>query len=315
MTKDIEEISIEEEIKSAMSEVEGLVDEPEEVTDAPEDVVTDEVADIPEVKPEPYDEAPVSLSAAIKEKWKELPADVRAEWFKREQDMHRNMTAKDGDLNFGRTIKEIAQPYEAIIRAEGGTVDGAFKDLMNTAYVLRTGSPDQKAHLILNTAQQFGVDLRPYLTGQQPNNQIAQLQNEIHQLRQLADPNRIKSQLQEDMDNAKIQGEIQAFASDSANVHFEAVKPIMGALLHAGKAKNLKEAYEMAIWSDPSIRATLEAKAKAEAKEKQQAENVAKKKAAASVAGSSVASPNANAPKLSLEDEIREQMRASQGKI
>jgi len=95
----------------------------------------------------------------MKAKWKDLPEDVRAEWKKRENDMHFAFTRHDSDLIVGRKIKEIAAPYEAIIRSEGGTVEGAFKDLLNTSYILRAGSPQQKAQAVMQAIQQFGVDL------------------------------------------------------------------------------------------------------------------------------------------------------------
>lgn len=314
--------TIEEELKEAMAPVEEETPdeviavetpEPEEI-EAPAEIVT--VEKEPEAKPiESKVDAPVALSGAIKAKWNELPPDVQAEWKKREDDIHRMMTAKEGELNLGRSIKEIATPYEAIIRSEGGTVEGAFRDLLNTAYVLRTGTPQQKANLILTTAQQYGVDLRSYM-GQQQANPLAAVQQEIQQLRQMADPNRIKSQLQEQMEADRINSEIQAFAANPAHVHFEAVKSTMGSLIATGRAKNLQEAYEQAIWSDPSIRSELLKAQQAQEAENKKAEMAAKKKASASVAGSpGLASPNANAPQKSLEDEIRDQMRASSGKI
>jgi hypothetical protein len=321
------EISIEEEIRNsmaaAMTQEHPEDDAPEVVEDQPEAVTVEEEA--PEavevtqepVEVKPHDEPPVSLSAQAKAKWKELPEDVRAEWHKREKDFEKAFTRHDGELNLGRTVKEIAQPYEAIIRAEGGTVEGAFKDLLNTAYVLRTGSPQQKAHLILQTAQQFGVDLAPYMQqqGQQANPVLA-MQQELQNLRQQLNPEQLKQQLREEAERDRIQSEIQAFSSDPAHIHFEAVRPIMKVLIETGKAKDLKDAYQMAIWSDPTVRATLEAEAKAQAEQKRKAELAAKKKAAASVAGSaSAASPSSNAPQKSLEDELREQLAASQGKI
>lgn len=323
MTEEVKSIQdeIRENMEAALSaneEGEATVAENATVDgeDVAENATTDENKGESEPAPatQPHDEPPVALSANAKAKWKELPDDIRAEIHKREADMHKAMTSKDGELSLGRTIKEIAQPYEALIRAEGGTVEGAFKDLLNTSYILRTGSPQQKAQVLLQAAQQFNVDLRPYM-GQQPN-QFQAMQQEMEYLRQQLNPAQIKQQLQADMARDTMQSEIRAFASDPANVHFESVRSVMGALIQSGSAKDMKEAYQMAIWSDPSIRAQLEAEQKAQADEKRKAEMAAKKKAAASVAGSaSAASPSSNAPKKSLEDELLEGFRASQGKI
>lgn len=308
--------SIEEELKEVMEaadteEVVEVVEEPVETVEEPVETVEEPVVQEPVVK----SEAPVALSGAIKAKWNELPEDVRAEWKKREDDIHRMMTSKEGELNLGRSIKEIATPYEHIIRAEGGTVEGAFRDLMNTSYILRAGTPQQKAQAVMQAIQQYGVDLS-LVGGQQQQNPLSAIQQEIQQLRQQADPARIKSQLQEEMESDRIAGEIQAFAANPANVHFEAVKSTMGSLISSGRATDLQTAYDMAIWSDPSIRSELLKAQSAKEAEKKKAEMAAKKKASASVAGSAgIASPNANAPQKTIEDEIRDNMRASSGKI
>jgi len=311
------EKTIEEELKEVMDAQEEAPEEViEEIVEEPVENVDPEPAEAPiEEKPlETKLDAPVALSGAIKAKWNELPADVQAEWKKREDDIHRMMTAKEGELNLGRSIKEIAAPYEAIIRSEGGTVEGAFKDLLNTSYILRTGSPQQKAQAVMHAIQTFGVDLS--LVGGQQANPLTAIQQEIQALRQQADPVRIKSQLQQEMEHDRINGEIEAFAANPANVHFNAVKSTMGSLIATGQAQGLQDAYEQAIWSHPSIRTELLNAQKTQEAEKKKAEMAAKKKASASVAGSpGMASPNANAPQKSLEDEIRENLRASSGKI
>lgn len=312
--------SIENDIKAALDEMNKVDTAPADTpSDAP---VDDQPVDTPEAdtpppeaKPaDPIEPPPVSLSAAAKEKWKDLPPEVRQEWKKREEDIHRAMTAHDGELSVGRKIKEIAQPYEAIIRAEGGTVEGAFRDLLNTAYVLRTGSPQQKAQLLIETAKQFGVDLAAYQAA--PVDPVAALRQEIESIKSQANPDVIKNQLQEQMQFDKVKSEIEAFAANPQNVHFQAVRTKMGALMTSGQAKDLQEAYEMAIWADPSIRPTLLNAQKEQEAAKKKAEMEAKKKAAASVNGSpTTATPSANAPQKSIEDELREQLRLSRGVI
>lgn len=295
-------------------------DAPEDSADSPEPKEPKEPqADVPQEPIEPEEPAPTAWTGAVKSKWKDLPPEVRTEIKKREDDIHRMMTAHDGELRLGRSVKEIATPYEAVIRSEGGTIEGAFRDLLNTAYVLRTGSPQQKAELIMQTAQQFGVDLNQYNAQRQhgmQNPAYQALQQEVEQLRRMADPSAIKSQLQEDMERDRITSEIQAFAANPENAHFDKVKTIMGSLIQSGQAKGLQDAYEKAIWADPSIRNDLLSAQEREKAAKKKAEMAAKRKAAASVTGSpNGATPNANAPEKSIEDEIRESMKAQSGLI
>lgn len=316
--------NIEDDIRAAMGDEQQDTPEDDLIEVTPQETTPEEVTPPTETVPtpeptvqtpqEPVVEPPVSLSGAIKAKWKDLPSDVQQEWRKREDDMHRMMTAHDGELRIGRSIKEIATPYEALIRSEGGTIEGAFKDLLNTSYILRTGSPHQKAAVLMQAAQQFGVDLSLHQQ-QQQNPQLAQLQNEIHQLRQASSPDVIEKQLQERLESVRIADEIKGFAANPKNVHFDAVREAMGALMTTGRAKDLQEAYEMACWADPSIRATNLAAQAEQDKAKRKAEMDAKRKASASVVGSpNGASPSANAPNhMSIEDEVRNAFREASG--
>lgn len=224
-----QETSLRDDIANAMAEVKP---DTVEVVDVPEAEITEtpvkerdeagkfkakETDPATEVKIEP---APQSLSGAIKAKWAELPEDVRQEWTKREGDFHQAMTRHDGDLNLGRQMKDVITPYMAQIQAEGGTPAGAVKDLLNTAYLLRTGSAQQKAQMVHQIIQTYGIDIGQAQPQEAVDPTIQNLQQQIAELKQLANPATIKKQLQEEHEAATINEEVQAFASDPANVHY-----------------------------------------------------------------------------------------------
>ena len=257
---------------------------------------------------------PEGWTAPMKQKWATLPEDVQAEIARREADVHKMMTSPDGELNLGRRVKETIAPYMAIIKAEGGEPVSAIGDLLNTAYLLRTADPVRKAQLVQHVIQQYGVDMS--LLGQQQQqaqaDPLQSIQQELAALKQQANPAYIQKQLQEQMENAKVQSEVQAFASDPANVHYQKVKPVMASLLANGAAKDLKEAYEAACYADPEIRSMLEAEKAAKEQAKRNEEIAAKKKAAASITGSpSVYIPNSGNPDRTLRDEIAANLRAA----
>ncbi len=332
--EEIEEVSaptLEDDIKAAITELE----EPEEVikeeVETPEEEVKEEVKEIKkelkedpiEVVEEPKEEvketipAPTALTGAIKQKWDKLPEDVKAEWKKREDDIHQMMTRHDGELNLGRKIKEAVTPYMHVIQAEGGTVEGAFNDYLNSAYVLRTGTPMQKTQLIQTIAKQFGVDLQQAAQPQQqqdPN--ITYMQQRMQELEKNANPETIRAQLQKEMESDNIENEINSFAADPANTHFATVRTLMGSLMETGQAETMQEAYDMACYANPSIRTTLQAAQVAETEEKRKKELASKRAAAVSVNGSpDSTSPRARTSKKSLEDDLREQLNASQGRL
>lgn len=293
-------------LAAAMKELEGgergedgkfVAKEPEAAE--PAEPVAEPVKEIPP--------PPQSWGEPVKQSWASLPDDVRAAILKREADAHKEFTAPDGALRLGREVKEIVTPYMAQIQAEGATAPQAIASLLNTAHILRTGTPEQKKALILNTAKQYGVDIP---TGEQEeyiDPTIAQMKAQMEELRRLSDPSHIRSTLTQEMEAAKVQSDIAAFASDPAHVHFETVKPLMASILQSGQAKDLKEAYDMACMANPTIRSTLEAAKAAEQEAKRKQEVAAKKRAASSVTGSPATPSNAKAtnPKSSVEDDLR----------
>lgn len=244
-------------------------------------------------------EAPLAYSKSVREKWKDLPPDVQAELAKREDDIHKAMTRHDGDLQLGREIKEVVTPYMPLLRSYGVAPKDAIGDMMNTYHILYQGTPAQKASLIRETIRQHGIDIGQ-ITAEQTavNPELEALRQEIYQLRQQANPEIIKKTLQEEMEQSSIQSEVNAFASDPANLHYETVKPLMASLLGTGAASSMKEAYEMACKAHPAVSSTIEAQRQAAAETKKKAELEAKKKASTSIAGSSgVSVPNTRAKK------------------
>lgn len=256
---------------------------------------------------------PEALSGAIKAKWHELPTDVQAEWAKREGDFHQMLTRHDGELRLGREMKDAVTPYMAQIQAEGGTPVGAVKDLLNTAYLLRTGSPQQKANLVSEIAKTYGVDLAQITAAPagDVDPTIQALQDQIAELRTLSNPDTIRKQLQDQQEIDNINAEVKAFASDPANIHYEKVKGTMASLLGNGQVGSLKEAYESAIWSHPDIRSTL-MQQQTQQPAKLDSDIASKKAAASSIHGSpGVTVPNSGAPERTLREEIAHNLRAA----
>lgn len=299
----VEDDSVRGSLVAALEEIENKEPEEEEKPDRSRDETgkfakKEEVEVEAPVEAQPVAPPPESWTPEAKAEWAKVPPSLQAQIAKREADVHKMFTSSDGELRMGRTIKEIASPYIPMIQAEGGTVEGAFKDLLNSAYILRAGTQEQKTQLLLSTAQQFGVDLSGY-TGQQPDQHFQSLQKEIQELRQLANPEVIKNQLREEQEFANIQSEVQAFAAK--NVHFETVRPLMATLMTTKQAKDLQEAYDMACHAYPSIRSTLSVNQDTKRKE----EIVKKKQAAVSVTGSpSQKMANSSSPKNSVREEL-----------
>lgn len=287
-----------------------------EVKAAP--VATTEAATVPAavaaIKP------PDGWKAEAKAKFATLPPDIQAEINRRETEAHQKITSQDSDRDLGKRIREESGPYQAIMQAEQTNPGAAYKDYLNTAYILRTGSPQAKAQAVAAVIQSFGVPL-PLIAqafSVQPGTQLQPQQQPI-------DPGEIvrqaTDQMRQELAQTETQRSIAAFAAEAGHEHFEAVKPRMAVLLKEGQAETLQDAYDQAIWSDNSIRSTLLAAQAAGTNGKrlteQKAVTDAAKRAAGSIAGGpGSAKPNGAAPgDRSLRDEIRANLAASTGRI
>lgn len=319
-----EETTLREDIEKAITEVnepenvevsEVKEDRPRDETGkfkAKEETVEEPVKEAPVVNEKPKIQAPASWSASVKAKWDALDPEVQAEIARREEETHKGFTKLDEERNLGKSMKDVITPYMHIIKAEGGTPEKAVADLLNTAYLLRTAPPAQKAAMVQQICQTYGVDLSHVTAQPEQDPTIAQLQQKIAQLEQMANPDALQKRLQEQLEVQQINSEVQAFASNPENVHYEKVKAVMAALLSSGAAQNMKEAYDAACRADPTIFSTLEAKRLADEQAKKNAELAAKKKAAVSLTGSPGATvPNTGAPNRDLREELLANLRAA----
>lgn len=231
---------------------------------------------------------------ARKDKFGTLPPDVQDLMLEREAEVEKGFTKMDDERTFGKQLKEVVAPYMATIQAEGGTAAGAVKDLLNTAYILRSGSPQQKAAIVQQVIKQYGVDTR--LFGAQASGQTQQPSiNKDEIVREAI------TAFQTQQMNDTIASELKAFTADTKNVHFAAVKDNMSALLGAGIAKNYQDAYDQAVKL-----AGLSPVVNAEPQRQQPSVDVAaKKRAGSSVSGSpGITIPNSGNPNRSLREEL-----------
>lgn len=330
----VEKVSVEDDIRAAMAEVEEKANEideapiDEKVIEIPEreeekpvkerdetgkfakKTIDKPEAEAPEAPKVKEDAAPQSWGPGVKADWAKLPAPVRAEIQKRESDIHQMMTRHDGELRLGRELKEVATPYMALIQAEGGgSLASVTQGLLNTAYQLRTSSPEQKAQVVRKICETYGIPLSQVTQSNQPQNQLPPELQTMHQkIAQMENDRVQEKQLQKQQEEGKVMSEIQAFAADPKNTHFEQVRTHMGALFGSGQAKDMREAYDQACWANPQIRSILIAAQEQAQAEKRKSEIAQKKKAAVSVTGSPGLNANATNPKQSksVEDSVRE---------
>jgi hypothetical protein len=320
------ELSLRDELVRNLAELKGdpetvePVAKPTETKVEPADAAPEKTETKEATPAEPSNEskakAPQSWSAAEKAHWDKIPPEVQAVIARREEEAHRGITTLGQDAALGKKLKDVINPYLPMIRAEGGDEAGAVRDLLQTAYILRTASPEQKIGVFRHLAGQFGVDLAVAAQGvPQVDPQLQSLQRELAQLKGHLTS---AEQQQHQQIQGQAQAMIEAFAADPKNEFYEQVKPLMAHLLVAGQAKDMQEAYDMACHANPDVRSTILTRQQAESEAKRAAEAKAKadakRKAAGSISGSpagTVSTTIAANPDLSLRDQLRQAMRAA----
>ena len=201
-------------------------------------------------QPQDAIEMPKSWGKAGAAIWETVPPEARSMIQKREEDFHRGISQYKQDADIGRTLSSAISPYMATINALQTTPEVAIKTLLNADHKLRYGNEEQKLQALAVIANDYGIDtskLKPLSDLPAPDPQINLLNQRVSQLSSTIEEQQITA----------LNNEITRFANDSANTHFNEVRPIMADLLEMGKASDLKDAYEKAIWMHPEVRSKL----------------------------------------------------------
>jgi hypothetical protein len=207
--------------------------------------------------------APEGWKPVAREGWAELPETVRREVHRREMDIAHGLEDSSRARKFEERFRETVQPYEALMRAEGAREPlEAVNNLLNTAGVLKLGTPQQKAERISALIQHYGVDVdaldaalsaqisgTPQALGAAPpvQQQIAPLVEQA--LEQRLAPYR-QAQAQ------RVSQHVEAFKKTAE--FFEDVRPRMIKIADAAEAQGeqigIEEIYEIACALDPHVK-------------------------------------------------------------
>jgi len=318
------EISLRDQISEAFDEVHEVEIPPEKVeTEVKEPSVArdeagrfapkEELSTEPEKVVDKVEQAPPSEQIKVpkywkpedQEKFKTLAPDVQKVILSREEETNRVITRQDEERALARQIKEVTAPYKSVIQARGMDEVQATKELFQLYHSLQTAHPAQKAAILYQIGEQTGADFVALANSRNTGTPLVDPHFAANQQRLQALEMQVSQreyQERQQQESAAL-SHIDAFRSDPAHSHFEEVKEDMAFLLQHGRAQDLKQAYEMAIWSRPDIRSTLTSSTQ----QVTDLQNKAKQKlrAAASVKGSPGGVSQAAAPKdRSLRDEL-----------
>lgn len=216
----------------------------------------------------------------------------------------------DDHANFAKTQGELQQLRSAIgddraqvLAANYGSVGQGLQNL----FALSDFATKNPAGFVQWFCQQRGIDLNQQPgqgAGQgQPTDASNPMEKVVNELRtEIAQLKGNRTQAEQ----TQAQSEIERFAKDPANPYFNDVRMDMAALVKAGAAQGLKDAYDKACWARPEIRTAL-LKTEREKEAAAEAAKVASAKAAAvSITGSPMGGKvPSEEPNETVEDTVR----------
>ncbi len=311
-------------------------DEPEPV-EGPEEVEDPETAeDVEEDDPESDDDpdeeaddaaeeegdetpAPTELPKAVREAWKDIPADAREAILSSTRDLNRKLADQ------GRLVQGIAPIRDSLAKAAQDLPalanmkpEQVASEVMGLARISQDFA-DKPVETMVSLIKQHGLEepMRKIFAGQNPgeadmntNAMVQHIQRLERQLQQVADPNYIRSQVEDYTSQTTAERDVTTFAAQAE--HWEAVEPHLPAAIQFVQASApdaspqdvLKRAYDLAV--SQFVPEAQEAKAPA-VEETAPAPDPEKLKAAQKAKSINVQSTSTGRKRTLSEDELLDQ--------
>jgi hypothetical protein len=269
----------------------------ESATDAPVNEVAVQTAETTQEQAKPAIDAPISWTAEKKAEWASVPPALQEYISQRDKESHEAITRAGQQIKAFEPIRNVIEQYGHTFQKNGLQPHDGIARMMAVNEMLETNPRAAIAEI----AKAYGVNLQGETApNAEPGDaRVAELEAEL---------GKIKSHLtaqqrqQFEAENNALAREIADFAKDKP--HFESVRKVMAGLMNSGAADTMQEAYERAVYADPTIRQSMLAEEQTKAEAKRKADESERVKAAKKAAGVNVKSSpgQSNAPKTMDED-------------
>lgn len=322
---DLEELYVETPDDELEEEVEGkkedAAEEPDEpvrtkkadTSDTEEAEGTEEAAKGAEGKAEaPEVAAPISFSPEARERWKDVPAPVKAEIQRREKEIA-DAVANTGEYRrTHQALDNLSKSYAAVMAAEGvSTPMEAVEGLFRTVAELRLGNPAQRAVKMAQLINHYGIDIESLdkaLAGEAVDPELSKFEKLLDQrlgpIQQRLEGGGPPTQQQADA----VQQELQQFAQNAEFLND--VKDDMADLIELkarrGVLLSFEDAYKMACANNPQISKILADREAQKSLVQQEEERKRKQAASSSIPASSSPGSPQGGPQDTLRGEIEE---------
>jgi hypothetical protein len=259
----------------------------------------------------PGNRAPHGFSVASKQAWDALPehvkADIASHEARRDAEHQAGLQRYSGLTRFAEEAERNGTTIQAAVNDYVAVEAELRKDFVGGVEFLCRRLGVQPQALLAAMAQKY----LPAGQGQpqpQPQYQPQYDPNAI--------ANHAANMVRGEMQMRDINSQIEVFAADPANKFFDNVRQDMAILVQAGKAADIRTAYEAACWLDPQIRAILLEESRAGTNRTATMAASRAQNAAKAIAGAPTNSHAGEAPRprnLSLDETIRAAVREQKG--
>lgn len=269
--------------------------------------------EVKEQKPAQQEEAraPISWKPEEREHWATIDPVAKAAVLRRDREVDAALRTSAEARQLQQDFQRVTGPYEAFFRAENATALQAVETLMQTAAALRTAPPGQKANLVADLIQTYGIDLQTLdsalaarLQGRQapghPSDQVAMMiQRELAPVKQFMGSIQKNSQTNQQALEQQAEQAWESFANDPKNEFAQDLREDIADLLEyatkRGQTLSLQDAYKRATLLHPTISGIVQSR--------QQASGSAQQTAAARRALNAAASIPSNGAAPGQDDE------------
>jgi hypothetical protein len=286
----------------------------EQAADAPPVTeVADQTAKTAIEQAQPAIDAPASWSAEMKAKLASLPpehADVIKYAAQRDRESHEAISRAGQQIKAFEPIGKVVEQFAHVFQNNGLQPHDGIARMLAVNEMLE----QNPRAAIAQIAKAYGVDLSGEGTQEATpeNARIAELEarlakTESHLTAQERQRLAAERQREKEADDT-LARDIATFANDPKNPrpHFQSVRLVMAGLISSGAVETMQEAYDRAVYADPTIRQSMIAEDQAKAEAKRKADDAERVKAAKKAAGVNVrSSPGQSSGHRTMEDDMR----------
>ncbi len=205
--------------------------------------------------------APEHFSIQDKAEFSKQPREVQEWWIKKDKAFERNLGQREHATRPYRELAQQAEPYFKQLGVDPAAHMGA---ILQTEYVLRTGTPQQKAAKLQEIAQTYGIT--DGQDGHQPDPALEPVLQDLQSVKQQLQQRDLQDAQQAQQQFAKRIAEFEAATDGQGNPafpHFQRVRDGMATLMRMNGSNgvpdrsDLEELYHQACGMNREVREEL----------------------------------------------------------